>query len=350
MVEYLTAEWMLGLSRVNPQPAVSLENLVYSVKSLSNPNSPFHPETNAKWSTSLRLIRNPFHHSPLASVALTNGPSDHSPQFLDAHASTVVFLSSRSGSQQLWAVSLHGGEPYPLTSFPISVDSFKVAPQHGGLVFSARVLPSNDGHPSSTSSSTNQSAPAQQSEDVDSVFQRTAKHLAETPNYLSYDRLYIRRWDAMNDGCFSHLFFLRLESDPHDSSRFIVEGDSKKTFDLMPGMHANCPMPSFGGAEHYDIHPSKLQVAFTALHDTTSAIAWSTNSNIHLVDFDLSGSCSTPQVISSSLGYDTCPLYSPNGKEIYYLSMKTVCHIFYLFIYFFSFFLSFFFHFFLTIH
>jgi len=54
---------------------------------------------------------------------------------------TLLFLSTRSGSQQVWQTALEGGEPKQLTHEPLDVENFEMAPGGRLFVFSMAVLP-----------------------------------------------------------------------------------------------------------------------------------------------------------------------------------------------------------------
>jgi Tol biopolymer transport system component len=66
--------------------------------------------------------------------------SDFSPMF-HPERETVFFLSSRSGSTQIWAVdaSIPNPTPQQISNIPIDVTSFKVSSTGESIVFSAQV-------------------------------------------------------------------------------------------------------------------------------------------------------------------------------------------------------------------
>ena len=74
-------------------------------------------------------------------IRLTNPKTHHdtSPVFLDSN--TVLFLSDRSGSTQLWTISISGGEASQLSDFPLSVSNLKVNRKRNLIAFTALVYP-----------------------------------------------------------------------------------------------------------------------------------------------------------------------------------------------------------------
>jgi Tol biopolymer transport system component len=54
---------------------------------------------------------------------------------------SLYFVSSRSGSSQVWRIALDGGEAEQVTRLPLDVDALEVAPGGNALVFSMAVFP-----------------------------------------------------------------------------------------------------------------------------------------------------------------------------------------------------------------
>src|SRR5579863_1296166 len=66
--------------------------------------------------------------------------SDSSPRWApDSH--TLYFLSTRTGSSQVWRLALPGGEPQKLTDYPLDVGALKVSPRGAQLALSMEVFP-----------------------------------------------------------------------------------------------------------------------------------------------------------------------------------------------------------------
>jgi len=72
---------------------------------------------------------------------LTSNPeNDNTPEF-SRDGRYLYFLSSRSGSTQVWRLAITGGsEAEQVTSLPLDVGSFKLAPDGGRLVVSLDVF------------------------------------------------------------------------------------------------------------------------------------------------------------------------------------------------------------------
>ncbi len=215
--------------------------------------------------------------------ALTTHPaSDVSPRWLDA--TTLVFLSSRGGSMQVWKLAIDGGEAQPLTSFPLAVENLDVFP--GGK----RLLLSFDVWPAAKS--------LKESAELDAA-RAKQKHSGQT-----YEHALMRHWDSWEDGKRSHVFTWEL--------------GSAEPVDLMPGMDCDAPTKPFGGFEETAISPDGKLVAFTT-RDAGREEAWSTNTDVYLSPAD--GSAPPRNVTAEGKGYDLAPSFSPDGKTLGYLSM-----------------------------
>src|SRR6266576_2612163 len=133
-----------------------------------------------------------------------------------------------------------------------------------------------------------------------------------------FTRLFYRRWNAFTEFKRSHLFVIRADAiaetvaagvSPAESQPTRLPLQKKEPRDLTPGDH-DVPRFSLGGQDMYAISPDGQEVAYTSNIDEVEAT--STNNEIFVVPM----SAGTPKKISTSLGNDNTPLYSPDGKHI----------------------------------
>jgi dipeptidyl aminopeptidase/acylaminoacyl peptidase len=196
---------------------------------------------------------------------------------------SLFFVSTRSGSAQVFRLSLEGGEPQPVTNAPLDVDALRVAPGGQHLVFAMPVFPGK--------------TPAE-----------TASALAEQGRRKAsgrlYDKLLFRHWDTWSDGTRNHLFSYELASG--------------KLVDLTPKMDADSPSKPMGGAEEYAISPDGRMVVFAA-RDVGREEAWSTNLDLFSAPIDGSAA---PKKLTTNPATDTQPRFSPDGKSLAYLAMS----------------------------
>lgn len=198
---------------------------------------------------------------------------------------SLFFLAARSGTSQVWRLSLDGGEAEQVTEEPIDLTGFALSADGEHIVYSMDVFVDCE-----TAQCTR--------ERLDSE--------AESPaSGRVYDRLLVRHWDTWKDGRRSHLFV-----------RPLTGGDA---VDVMRGLDADCPSKPFGGPEEYTFTPDSRALVFSA-RDAGREEAWSTNFDLYLSPTD--GTGDIVNLTAANLAWDTAPLFSPDGKTLAYLSMK----------------------------
>jgi dipeptidyl aminopeptidase/acylaminoacyl peptidase len=212
---------------------------------------------------------------------MTTNPAGDSQPHWGPDGKNIFFLSSRSGSQQVWRLPLAGGEPEQVTDLPLDVDALQVSPDGKFLMFAMAVFPGKS------------------PEETKKILEE--KHKSQASGMI-YDRLFIRHWDTWEDGTRNHLFSYSLPSGP--------------ARDLMPNMAADCPSKPFGGAEEYAITPAADSVVFST-KNVGREEAWSTNFDLFLVPADGSAQ---PRKITTNPAWDSQPAFSPDGRTLAYLA------------------------------
>src|SRR5882672_5060751 len=127
---------------------------------------------------------------------------------------SLYFISTRSGSAQVHRLSLDGGEPSQVTSFPLDVDF---------------VLPFSDGKRLLIAMSVYPDAAT-----LDETAKRDEAKAKSSSKVMAFDQAMMRHWDHWDDGKRSHLFVWRPDGPPIDLTR-------GSPFDAPPG--------PFGGVE-----------------------------------------------------------------------------------------------------
>jgi dipeptidyl aminopeptidase/acylaminoacyl peptidase len=196
---------------------------------------------------------------------------------------SIYFVSTRSGSSQVWHIAVDGGEAEQVTTMPLDVDALEVAPTGDFLVFSMAVFPGKTS--------------AQTKEALDEKEKTKASGML-------FDRLLVRHWDAWKNGTRNHLFAYPLPSGP--------------ARDLMLPMDVDCPSKPFGDSNDYSISPDGKTVVFSA-RDAGREEAWSTNFDLFASPAD--GSVS-PRRLTTNPAADAAPAFSPDGKTLAYLAMS----------------------------
>lgn len=216
---------------------------------------------------------------------LTTHPSgDFSPNW-SKDGKSIWFMSTRSGSAQVWRMPIDGGEAEQKTSLPLDVGSFILSPDNKLLAVSMEVYPECESIDCTTSK-------------LDAASKRKATGQL-------YDKLFVRHWDTWKDGRRSHVF--------------VVPSHGGEAIDLMKGMDADAPSKPFGGAEEIAFTPDGKSLIFTARVEGR-AEAWSTNLDLYLAPVD--GSAKPQCLTPSNKATDTQPVFSPDGKTLAYLAMS----------------------------
>jgi len=214
----------------------------------------------------------------------TNKANDWAPQWMSEK--TVGFLSTRSGTPQIHAIEIDGGEARQVSDLPLDVQTFRSSPDGTVLVFSAKVYPDCD--------------------TVACTLERDEQREKRKTTGRVYDELFVRHWDTWKEGKRNHLFAMR--------------STGGEPVDLMKGLDADCPLIPFGGVEDYAVSPDGKTVALSMKKPMGSKEAWSTNEDIWVVPTD--GSSPPKNITDDNEARDSMPVYSPDGKDIAYLAMK----------------------------
>lgn len=121
------------------------------------------------------------------------------------------------------------------------------------------------------------------------------------------DKLMYRHWDHF------------VEEIPHP---FIADFDGNSisnVFDILEGEPYESPTLPFGGAEQLNWSPDGGKILYASRKVVGKEYAYSTNTDIYLFDIETK---SHTNLTEGMPGYDTDPVFSPDGKHIAWLSME----------------------------
>jgi dipeptidyl aminopeptidase/acylaminoacyl peptidase len=196
---------------------------------------------------------------------------------------TIYFLSTRSGSSQIWQIAVDGGEPSQVTTLPLDAGSFRVSPDGTRIAFSAEVFPGKT---------------------IDETVRMLDERSKKKASGKVFESLLFRHWDTWADGRRNHVF--------------VMPAKGGTPVDIMQNMDADAPSKPFGGPEEYTFTPDSKSVVFAA-RDTGREEAWSTNFDLYLAPVD--GKTRT-NLTAENKAWDTIPAFSPDGKTLAYLAME----------------------------
>ena len=224
------------------------------------------------------------------SQLTTHSAADFSPRWADD--SRLFFLSTRSGSSQVWLLPLAGGEARQVTDLPLDVESLRIGPEGRRLFIGLKVFPDCK-------------------ESVPCTVERLTARADEKTTGKIYDKLFVRHWDSWKDGRRNHVFRVDLD----EAGKMTGEA-----VDLMAGVDGDCPTMPWGGDGDYVVSPDGRWLVYTAKVVDGSEEAWSTNWNLWAVLVD--GTGTVRNLTADNPAWDHGPAFSPDGKTLAYLAMK----------------------------
>jgi len=196
----------------------------------------------------------------------------------------IYFLSTRSGSSQVWRIRRDGGEAEPVSRLPLDAANLVVSPDGRFLAFSLEVFPGLG---------------------ADESRKKLDEIAAAKASGRIYDRLFIRHWDTWKDGRRSHVF--------------VMPASGGEARDLMPAMDADAPSKPFGGSEEFAFTRDGRGLVFAA-RDAGREEAWSTDLDLFYAPLD--GSAAPRNLTPDNPALDTPPRFSPDGRTLAYLAMS----------------------------
>ncbi|WP_152564741.1 S9 family peptidase [Porphyromonas crevioricanis] len=214
-------------------------------------------------------------------MRLTNtSHSESEPCWIDG-GRRIAFLSSSSGSKQLWSMSADGNDLRQLTDVQGGIEGYLFSPDEKEVIYvhsHKSVKTAGDIYP-----------------DLPKASGRVVK-----------DLLY-KHWDEW------------VTTTPHPYLAKLADVPISEGKDILQGEPYECPMRPFSGMEDLSWSPDGKQIVYASRKKTGMAYAVSTNSDIYLYDV-VSGK--TLNLSEGMMGYDTFPKFSPDGKRVAWISME----------------------------
>ena len=192
----------------------------------------------------------------------------------------IYFISNRGGSSQIWVMDADGSHASQITHLSTEASGLLVTPDGKRLVFLSNVFPECS---------------------ADDVCNK--RKLDEEAQSKSKARIYtgllFRHWTEWQSSRRQHIL--------------VVGADGTGAKDLTPGTREAPPF-SLGGQDAYAISPDSTELAYTTSSDPEPA----TDTNFDIFTVSLDGG--EPKRVTTGLGADTTPLYSPDGKYLAFRS------------------------------
>jgi dipeptidyl aminopeptidase/acylaminoacyl peptidase len=201
----------------------------------------------------------------------------------------VVFLSAKEGNNQLWSLSLDGGEPARLSDFALDIGSYRLSPDGNQVAVSFEVYPDCASL-----------ACTRERLDANKEKKTTGQH---------YTQLFVRHWDSWKDGRLAQLFVARFEDGK-------LGGEPVK---LAVGVSGDVPHKPFGGNSDYAWSPDSQQLA-VSVRAASADEPWSTNFDIWMVP--TRARIAPRNLTAENPAWDADPVFSSDGKTLYYRAMS----------------------------
>ena len=200
---------------------------------------------------------------------------------------TIYYISSKSGSDQVWKTDLTGAAGTQVTSLALDVQAYQITPDGKGVVVSMAVYPECKGN------------------EIDCTVKTAADKKTDKSSGVIYDKLFVRHWDTWADGTRNHLFYQSFAGGAPVA--------------LTDGVDGDVPSKPFGDEGEFTITPDSKTVYYS-VRIAGSTEPWSTNFDIYSVPID--ASVAPVNVTTANKAWDTSPRLSPDGKTLAYKAMK----------------------------
>ena len=216
---------------------------------------------------------------------LTKDPaSDFNPRW-SPDGDRLYFLSTRSGSSQVWRFAVGGQDVTQVTDLPLDVSNLTVSPDGSHLAVSIEVF---------VDCAT-----------LDCTADRLARRGTDASTGQVYDHGFVRHWDTWEDGRRSHVF--------------VLPSDGGTPVDTMAGVDGDSPSVPFGGAEEFAFAPDGRSLVLT-LRPGGADEPWSTNFDLWHTPID--GGRPPRNLTDDNDAWDAIPAFSPDGGTLAYLAME----------------------------
>lgn len=182
---------------------------------------------------------------------------------------------------QLWIMNADGSNPKKISDIEKGISEFEFSPNGKMILFTGSVksaIKPTDLYP-----------------DLDKATGRVI------------DGLMYRHWDQF------------VEEIPHPFIANFEDESLSNIVDILEGEPYECPTLPFGGIDQLSWSSDETKIAYSSRKKTGVDYALSTNSDIYIYDV---ATKQTKNITEGMMGYDTSPLFSPDGKNIAWISME----------------------------
>ncbi len=275
-----TVEDMVTMERVgHPVLSPDATRVVYTVRTTNLDKNRGNTQL---WMIDLRAPN-------AAPRQLTRGDASAGDPQWSPNGDAIYFLSSRSGSSQVWQLPLNGGEAAKVTDLPLDVDTYRLSPQGDRLAFSMGVF--------------------LDCADLACTKKRLDEKAKNKASGMVYDQMFVRHWDTWADGRRNALY-----SAPIDAAGKV----SAAPVSLSGTLDGDAPSKPFGDNSEYNFSPDGKTVAFS-VRVAGRTESWSTNFDVYTIP--AIGGQAPRNLTADNPAWDAKAAYSPDGRTLAYVAM-----------------------------
>ncbi|KGQ18663.1 Alanyl dipeptidyl peptidase [Lysobacter dokdonensis DS-58] len=203
----------------------------------------------------------------------------------------VYFLSAKNGSMQLYAIPVAGGAPVQLTDVPGDVGGYLVSPDGKRVALALEAY-------------------ADCKSDLACNVKKNKEREDRKASGVVFDRVFIRHWDAWNEGKLNRVFVAPFAADGAKITQATLVGND---------VVGDVPSRPFGDTSEFAWSPDGKSLVLSA-RKADREEPWSTNFDLYLVNAD--GTGTAKNLTAANKAWDTNPVFSGDGKTLYYRAMK----------------------------
>ena len=213
----------------------------------------------------------------------TTAPSESNLRWIN-NGKKIAFLKrdAETGKNQIFMMNEDGSGVKRLSNVENGVECFEISPDESKIVYGSPIAAFNKD---------------------EALF----KDLPKTTGRVVDDLMY-KHWDEW------------VSEIPHPFVADFSESGISNGQDIMDGEPYECPMRPFGGADAFAWSPDSKTLVYVSRKQKGQDYAFSTNSDLYLYNISTG---KTDNITEGNPGYDTDPVFSPDGKSLAWLSMQT---------------------------
>ncbi|MDX3773033.1 S9 family peptidase [Chromatiaceae bacterium AAb-1] len=199
-----------------------------------------------------------------------------------ADGKSLFFITSRTGSPQVWRLNLSGGEALQLTDLPLPVEGFKVSADGKTLALALTVKPG--------------------CQTLSCTVEAREKKATQKDSAMAYEQLMVRHWDSWLDDFRSQLHIAAINGQPvTDAKNLMAEWNTE-----------------IAGINEVAFTPDQQHLVFSAKIPGADQ-AWHTNYDIFQIA--VTGG-EKVNLTADNPAWDAKPKFSSDGRFMAYLAMQ----------------------------